>query len=293
MVQHFFIIGLWAVTLGLFAVLLSKKFWQKQAVIETIEDSLKTSLQGERQTLLHRLAKKPLLRPGIIFRKLFFKKNLAEKLLNAGGPLTPEEYLVLKKIICIAGVGYLLLLSLNGNGTSEYFLPILIVLISFFIPDLWIKTLKDRRLAKMKQEVPYFIDMLTLTLESGMNLEQALIFVVERQKGVLNGIMKKEMRAMDLGETIEHILKKLSEKIPVEDFSNFVRSILESKKLGTSLNQTLSIQSELIHTRQVQRAEEIGRTSSVKITFPLVLFIFPALLIIFLGPAIVQVAGGI
>lgn len=293
MSQFFLIIGLWTATLGLFAILLNKKFWQRQAVIETIEDSLKTSLQGERQTLLHRLAKTPLLRPGMIFRKLFFKKNLAEKLLNAGGPLTPEEYLVLKKIICIAGAGYLLLLSLNGNGTSEYFLPILIVLISFFIPDLWIKALKDRRLAKMKHEVPYFIDMLTLTLESGMNLEQALIFVVERQKGVLNGIMKKEMRTMDLGETIEHILKKLSKKIPVEDFSNFVRSILESKKLGTSLNQTLSIQSELIHTRQVQRAEEIGRTSSVKITFPLVLFIFPALLIIFLGPAIVQVAGGI
>ena len=93
---------------------------------------------------------------------------------------------------------------------------------------------------------------------------------------------------MEWGRSLEEVLSELKTVIPNLDFNHFLRSVVRAKSLGVSLQQTLVIQGELLRTCRRQRAEELSRTASVKISIPLVLFIFPTLLIIYIGSGILQ-----
>ena len=100
--------------------------------------------------------------------------------------------------------------------------------------------------------------------------------------------MAKKLIELNWGRSLEAVFTDLSLEIKDEDFQHFLKSVIRAKKLGVSLSETLIIQAELLRTRRRQKAEELSRTASVKISVPLVLFIFPALLIIYIGPGILQ-----
>lgn len=159
---------------------------------------------------------------------------------------------------------------------------------SYYFIDIWLW----RRCVKYKdffrEEMPYFIDMVALTLETGMNIEQALVYITNNGRTRLSALLKKNLKTIDMGKTLEDVLLDMKKHLPILEFENFISSILQSKKLGVSLAETLKIQSDLIRTQRRQQAEELGRKAAVKISVPLVFFIFPALLIIYIGPGILR-----
>lgn len=161
-------------------------------------------------------------------------------------------------------------------------------LISFAQP-LWLKIERKRALKSLKRDVPYFVDMLAITLDTGMNLDQALLHVADHMQGELAHQIRQELKLYHVGYSLETILENLMRRIPAEDFKRFISAIHQAKRLGVSLAQTLAIQAELLQRLKLQKAEQLSRTAGVKISIPLVLFIFPALLIIYLGPAILQI----
>ncbi len=207
--------------------------------------------------------------------------------------ITYETFVRLKWILFLTGwayVTFLLLLSI-GRATFLDDLPwaLGLFIIAFFIPDLWLRVQHARALRSLRKDVPYFVDMLAITLEAGMNLDQALLHVASHMQGLLAHQLREELAFYRYGYSLEKILENLITKIPVDEFKRFIASIHQAKRLGVSLGQTLQIQAELLQRIKLQKAEQLSRTAGVKISIPLVLFIFPALLIIYLGPAILEI----
>ena len=230
--------------------------------------------------------------PGFLVKKFTDKKKIKEQLRKAGDVLQMEEFLGLKQFVVSVFSIYIWLYILFGEVSwKNSFLLLLVFVLVFKIPDLWLQVQKEKRQKTFELEVPYFVDLLSLTLQTGMNLETSLRYVATNMQGSLSDEIRENLGGIEFGQSFESVLKRMTESVCVPEFADFIFNLNQAKKLGVSLSKTLKIQSNLIQTRRRQKAEELSRTASVKISIPLVLFVFPALLIIYLGPVILQMIG--
>lgn len=215
--------------------------------------------------------------------------KLSQRLGQANIPLTEDEFWAFKQWLWTTGsLVSLLWLWFGILSLQIVFLFLLVWGLVMVLPDLFLLTVISRRQAQMSAEVPYFLDLLTLTLQGGGNLEKALQATTNNYQGALSEVVAKKLVELSWGRSLEDLFKELKEVVKDEDFQHFLGSLLRAKKLGVSLSETLAIQAELLRTRRRQQAEELSRTAAVKISIPLVLFVFPALLIIYIGPGILQ-----
>lgn len=229
-------------------------------------------------------------KPGYIVKRFVKDDKYLPKLQAAGNIMTMKEFLSVKQfIVSICEIYFWLFVILGGwQNFTDFVLLLLAFVFAFFIPDLYIQIKKEKRQELLQSDVHYFIDMLAITLDTGMNIERALEYVTTNMKGALAKEVKTKLNGFNYGLSLEKILDDLYNYIPVDEFKRFISSIKQAKQLGVSLSKTLEIQSQLIQSHKLQKAEELSRTASVKISIPLVLFIFPALLIIYIGPAILK-----
>jgi Flp pilus assembly protein TadB len=204
-------------------------------------------------------------------------------------PLNPEQYLRLRQWWWSSLVAVFLAFVWLGKASWEEMLLVWggVIWLSF-LPEMFLSLLLRRRRKQLSREMPYFLDVLTLSLESGQNLQQALVMTTEHFTGPLAELLRKKLQRLEWGQSLETVLTELKPLLRSDDFSHFVESLLRSKHLGVSLSQTLVVQTQLLRTQRRQRAEEMSRTAAVKISVPLVLFIFPALLLIYIGPGVLQ-----
>ena len=229
--------------------------------------------------------------PGWIISHFCSGEALQLKLLQSGVSLSLKEFLAIKQLVIWFASIYFWIYLFFGEITLKNSLLLLgVLMLLFFIPDLWLQVQKEKRQKSFELQVPYFIDLLSLTLETGMGLERSMVYVSQEMQGTLAQEIRRQLQGLEYGISFEAVLSKCILSVGVEEFSHFISNLRQAKKLGVSLSQTLRIQSELINTRRQQKAEELSRTASVKISVPLVLFVFPALLIIYLGPVILQMS---
>jgi len=230
-------------------------------------------------------------RQGLFLSKIFNYQHIETLLHKSGQPfsLTIKDFITLHRFL--GDITLLLLIPLiflSENILSGIIIYILLWLVIIYLPILWLKALTARRKKEFDYHLSTFIDMLSLSVNAGMNFENALFFTTDKFKGTISEEFKHVQHEVSYGNSLEKSLNNLSKKIDSIDLKRFVTAIKQSKKLGTPMSQTLAIQSKLILTSRIQKAEELSRTASVKISIPLVFFIFPALLILYLVPAILQ-----
>jgi Flp pilus assembly protein TadB len=226
--------------------------------------------------------------PGAFIKAISFK-SVTESLPQPYCALNQADFLGIKQAVWSLGFTVILIsLWVTDVGILDSARNLLMLLSVVLLPDIYL--LNRRRLLQIQygKEVPYFLDLLTLTLQGGGNLEQALQATTQNYQSQLSLVLSKKLKELHWGRSLEAIFKDLNFEVHDEDFQHFLSSVVRAKKLGVSLSQTLIIQSELLRTRRRQKAEELSRTASVKMSIPLVLFIFPALLIIYIGPGILQ-----
>jgi len=227
--------------------------------------------------------------PGFVVKKSVNESKIKAKLLVVGQIITFRAFLGVKQFILTIFSFYFWLYIWFGDvtwdNTGKFFL---LLLLAFYLPDLWLQVKKEKRLKMLDDEVPYFMDLLSLTLQTGMNIDQALKHTAEHKKGIVAEVIKKKLGELKFGRSIDDILVDIKKMLPNDELCQFINAISRAKKLGVSLASTLEIQSKLIRTKRRQRAEELSRTAAVKISLPLVLFIFPALLIIYIGPGLLR-----
>ncbi|MCF6139284.1 type II secretion system F family protein [Pseudalkalibacillus berkeleyi] len=233
------------------------------------------------------------------FRKGFNKKmdgdkqaKLGVKLLQAGNPfgMTLFEYrliqllLVLVLPVIAGGWGFLMGFSFGGI----LFSGILALIISIVLPPYYIKSKIHARSKSALKELPDVLDLLTVSLEAGLGFDGALSKVVLKKEGVLSTEFHRCLEEIRLGKTRRDSLRGVRERLVVDELNILISSILQAEKLGMGLVNVLRVQSEEVRDQRKQRAEQEAMKAPVKMLFPLVLFIFPSLFIVLLGPAIIQ-----
>jgi tight adherence protein C len=146
----------------------------------------------------------------------------------------------------------------------------------------------SRRVRKRQEEIlaamPYALDLLTITVEAGLGFDAALSYAMRKMKGPLMEEFAKTLNEIRLGKPRLEALEDLASRTGVEDLKVFMTAIVHASRLGSSITNTLRVQADALRTRRRQRAQEMAMKAPVKMTFPLVFLIFPALFAVVLGP---------
>jgi tight adherence protein C len=175
------------------------------------------------------------------------------------------------------GLGGILMVSLIGGA------------IGFFGPDYAI-TLKARsRKEKVKADLPDALDLLAVSVEAGLGFDASLAKLNENMEGPLAQEFGLTLSEMRIGESRSEALKRLSDRVDAPELSAFTRAIIQADQLGTSLGRILRVQAADARLRRQAAAEERAMKAPIKMLFPTVLFIFPAMFLVILGPAILNV----
>ncbi len=166
--------------------------------------------------------------------------------------------------------------------------------IGFYLPDRWLSFKVSSRKVMLANALPDALDLLVLCVEAGMGFDQAiervskeLIFSCADLAEEFS-IVVAEMRA---GKPRGDALKSLTRRVGLEDLDSLVTLIIQADKFGTSIAHTLRVYSDTMRTARFQRAEEIAAKLPVKMLFPLMFFILPALFVVIIGPAGIQLMG--
>jgi tight adherence protein C len=162
--------------------------------------------------------------------------------------------------------------------------------LGFLAPDFWLGRKIKTRQKKMEKGLPDVLDLLIICIEAGLSLDQATARTAEElQKAQPElcdefGILVLEQRA---GRARSEAWKHLAERTGVESIRNLVSVLVQSEQFGTSVAKTLRVHSDTMRAKRIQQVEEMAAKTSVKLVFPLVFFIFPALFLVTLGPAVI------
>ncbi len=217
-------------------------------------------------------------------------KNLERKIRTASIPnFTLAQYVLLKVII----VGLLLIFVplysvLLGMKLNQGIFLILLFAGAFF-PDLMLKSAIDKRHKTIIREMPNFIDLLRVCIEAGMDLESGLNKVVEKSKGLLRDEARQTTIEIRMGKPLAEALQDLSDRIYLDDFSAFITLVIQAHQMGISIANVLKSQAYQINLKYVQTLRAKAAKVPVMIIVPMVMFILPALLVVILGPAIIQI----
>lgn len=174
---------------------------------------------------------------------------------------------------------------------SPFFVYALCLGLGFLAPDFWLgRTIKGRQ-KRITRGLPDVLDLLIICIEAGLSLDQATARTAEELKKSQPelsdefGILVLEQRA---GRPRGDAWRHLAERTDVESIRNLVSVLVQSEQFGTSVAKTLRVHSDTLRAKRVQQIEEMAAKTSVKLVFPLVFFIFPALFLVTLGPAVIM-----
>ncbi|QUH27376.1 type II secretion system F family protein [Serpentinicella alkaliphila] len=221
------------------------------------------------------------------------KKDILEKkLMLAGNPwdLTSSEFLTLYYgfttilVICVFILAYL-----SKTDLINQVLSVLWGLVfSRVIFDLFIRIKIKNRQGDMSKELPDVLDLLTVSVESGLGFDAAIQKVVKKTKGPISYEFSKTLQEIKMGKTRRDALKDLGDRTGVEDLNTFIGAIIQADQLGVSIGNVLRIQSKQMRQIRKQRIEEKAMKAPIKMLLPMVFFIFPTLFLVLLGPAAIQ-----
>ncbi len=212
----------------------------------------------------------------------------------------PEAARVFVGAKLVLGVGLFVLynaLSFVGHAPRgrAFLLSLLLFAIGFILPNLWLSRRTRRRRDAIWRSLPDFVDLLIICVEAGQGLDQALARVGWELKAS-HPIFSQELHILNLelraGKSRAEALRNLYGRSGVEELKSFAAMLIQADRYGVSIAHSLRVFSEGLRTSRRQAAEEAAAKTALKIAFPLVLFIFPALMVIILGPAALQLLSG-
>jgi tight adherence protein C len=176
--------------------------------------------------------------------------------------------------------------------SQPFLLTVVLAIVGFLLPSFWLYHAKNKRQTQIFHSLPDIHDLLTVCVEAGLSLDAALIRVTETpqfEKDPLAMEIRIATREARAGKPRVEALKDMADRTMVDDVKSFVIMLAQTEKFGTSLAQALRVHADSLRTKRRQIAEEAAAKTAVKLIFPLVFFIFPALLVVMIGSAIIQI----
>lgn len=158
--------------------------------------------------------------------------------------------------------------------------------LGYYFPMFWLNFKISGRKHEIEKALPDALDLLTISVEAGLGLDAAMVKVVEKWDNELSRAFARANAEVRLGKLRREALRDMAHRAEVSHLTNFIAAVIQADQLGVSLAKVLRIQSEQMRVRRRQRAEEQAAQAPVKMMFPLVFLIFPSILIVLLGPAV-------
>lgn len=179
------------------------------------------------------------------------------------------------------------------NGAPGQIPPLLWALLfgalASFAPDLWLDSRARERQTKVSRDLPEALDLLAISVEAGLGLEQAIEIVTENLRGPLGEEFTRMLREIELGVSRRAALNELRYRTDVNELSAFVVALLQADQVGAPIADVLRVQAEQVRLKRRQRAREKAAQTPVKILFPLIFFIFPSIFVVTVGPGAINI----
>ena len=216
-------------------------------------------------------------------------ESLAALLMSAGMRTTsPQTFLAAKGLAAGAGIVLGIALGALTSVTGAVVFACIFGAIGYIAPALVVTSRARRRQGRILSQLPDALDLLAVSVEAGLGFDGAVMKLTEYMDGPLSEEFDLALGQMRIGEGRSDALKKLADRAGTLEVSSFVRSIVQADQLGTSLGRILRVQATDTRLKRQAAAEERAMKAPIKMLFPTVAFIFPAMFIVILGPAMLS-----
>ena len=235
-------------------------------------------------------------RPGLAGRR----EAAERRIVSAGfeGLIAAREFLALRVLVPVfMGAAWtLLIVALVSASQAEMLfklrssLCVIGILGAVIYPGWWLSQAIAERHGEIRRALPFVLDILTLSVEAGMDFMTALRRHVEQAEiDAFNEELVRVIREIQLGKTRREALRDMSRRVNFSDLRAVVNALVQADELGVSIGSILRIQADQIRQRRFERAERLAHEAPVKLLFPLLFFIFPSVFLVLLGPILRQV----
>jgi tight adherence protein C len=219
------------------------------------------------------------------------RNSRAQLMMIRAGYRSPEAFQIIEGLKIILPIAFLAIVVLTGIYRYNAFAVLLFALVlGYVIPEGWLLWRIQVRQQRIRQGLPDGLDLLVICVEVGLGLDQALLRVAQELR-IVHPELSEELQMVNLemrvGKSRLEALRELARRTGLEETKALVAMLVQTERFGTSVAQSLRVHSDDLRTRRRQRAEEMSAKTTVKMVPPLVVFIFPALMIVILGPAVI------
>ncbi|MDP8931932.1 MAG: type II secretion system F family protein [Actinomycetota bacterium] len=221
-------------------------------------------------------------------------ERLEQELQHAGSPASWDaERILAFKVLLAAGLPIAVVVA--GPLLALGFLQVVVfaavfALVGYYLPEWILRAKAGERQDKIRRALPDSLDLLSVTVEAGLGFDAALDRVAREVAGPLGGELHRVVQEIQLGRKRSDALRGLADRNSVDELKSFVLAMIQADVLGISVSNVLKTQADQMRVKRRQRAEERAQKLPVKILFPLLFCIFPALFVVLLGPAVIRIS---
>lgn len=299
MLNHYFILfsglGLFAFSVYLFISTLLHTDKDMQALSFALGDEQKGS-SSPIINFSRPLVKNFTLKYAVQIKSKKYRKKVQHKIITAGleAELNTDEFIGLQ---ILWGTGFPLFLVVL-NFALQMGLPLIGIIgigfLGFLFPSFHCKNQKQQRYLSIVEDLPFFIDLLSLSIEAGLDFIGAIQRISEKLQDdrILCKELKVVLKDIKLGSSRQKALKGLMNRLDIQEVTSFCSMIIDADDTGASISKVLKEQSKQMRTERLSRAEKAGATASQAILLPMVLFIVPAIFLVVFAPVILQFIYG-
>jgi tight adherence protein C len=219
------------------------------------------------------------------------RASRAQIMMMRAGYRTSEASLAIQGMKVLTPILLVGLVLLTGVYRSNpFFVLLLAAVLGFMLPEMWLLWKIKKRQHRLRMALPDGLDLLVICVEVGLGLDQSILRVAQELR-IVHPELSEELQMVNLemrvGKSRLDALRELARRTGLDELKALVAMLIQTERFGTSIAESLRVYSDDLRTRRRQRAEEMGAKTTVKMVPPLVFFIFPALLVVILGPAII------
>ncbi|MFV1980711.1 MAG: type II secretion system F family protein, partial [Rhodothermia bacterium] len=182
------------------------------------------------------------------------------------------------------------LVDFGADTLQRVVLFALPIALGFFGPTAWLQRRVDERRHEMLLALPDLLDLLVISVEAGLGFDSALARVIATVPGPLSEEFFRMLQETRVGVSRRDAMRHLTDRTDLEELRSFILAMIQAEAFGVTIARVLRVQADEMRVKRRQKAQEKAFAAPVKLVFPLVFCIFPALFIVLLGPAAIQIA---
>lgn len=200
-----------------------------------------------------------------------------------------ERLLATKFLLGLVGVAAVVFALLANRTPTGILMAVLVALLLFFLPELRLYSIGIERRQAIKLQLPDILDQMSIAVNAGLGFDAAMVRVAKTGRGELPEELTRTMQDMQVGQDRRAAYDDLARRSGVESLQRFTRSVIQAEAYGIALSDVLQTQADELRLARRQDAERRAMQVPVKVVFPLILFIMPAMFIVVIGPGVIQI----